>query len=422
VTVPVPVDAADLDLARYVRPGDTVVWGQSCAEPLTLTERLMEQRARIGPFRCFLGIPATRTVRPEHADHVSFVSYCGSGGNRALYRAGALDIVPCHYSTLPGLLTSGPLRVDVLLLQLAPAGPDGRYSLGLSDDYTSAAVETARVVIAEVNDQVPRTGGRTLAGADLDVVVRTSRTPAEMPARSTGPETRRVAEHVAALIDDGATLQFGIGALPDAVLAQLGGHRRLGVHSGLLGDTGARLMEAGVITNERKTLDRGRSVAGLLMGTRRLFRYADRNPAIELRPTSYTHDPGVLAAQERLVAVNSAIEIDLTGQANAEAAGGEYLGAVGGAVDFLRGAARSRGGLPILALPATAGERSRVVSRLSGPVSTARCDAGLVVTEFGVADLRGQPLRVRRERMLAIAHPRHREALERAIENPEVLV
>lgn len=413
---------AELDLTEYIRPGDTIVWGQACGEPLTLTEQLVARRARLGPVRCFLGIPASGTIRPEHADHLSLVSYCGSGGNRALYRAGALDVVPAHYSTLPHLLSRGSLRADVVLLHLSPADETGGYSLALADDYVSAAIATARVVIAEVNDQAPRTSGRRLSEDELDVVVRTSRPPAELAPRTPGEVTRRIAANVAGLIEDGATLQFGIGALPEAVLAELTGRRHLGVHSGLMNDAAADLMASGVITNARKSLDRGRAVAGLLMGTRRLFDFADRNPDVVLRETGYTHDPEVLAAQDRLVAINSALEVDLSGQVNAEVAGTDYVGAVGGAADFLRGAARSRGGVPVVALPATAGATSRIVASLSGPVSTARSDAGFVVTEYGVADLRGQPLRVRQERLLAIAHPGHRQALDEAIERRGVLV
>lgn len=408
----------ELDFAELVHPGDTVVWGQACAEPVSLIEKLLEQRVEIGQFRCFLGIPSSDTVRPEHADHVSFVSYCGSGANRELHRAGVLDIVPCHYSSLPVLLSTGVLRADVLLLQLPPPDRHGRYHLGLADDYVSAAIATARLVVAEVNDQVPRVnGGRTLHETDLDVVVPTSRPPAEVSPRKANPVVQRIAAHVADLVDDGATLQFGIGALPEAVLAGLADRVDLGVHSGVLNDTACDLMEAGVITNARKNVDRGRSVAGFLMGTQRLFRFVDENPAVQLRGTGYTHDPDVLAAHDRFVAINSAVEVDLTGQVNAEVAGGDYVGAVGGAADFLRGAARSAGGVPIVALPATAGQASRIVAELSGPVSTARSDAGFVVTEYGVADLRGQPLRVRRERLLAIAHPDHRSAREETIEN-----
>lgn len=228
---------ARLDMTRYIRPGDTVAWSQACAEPLTLTECLVAQRAQLGSLRCFLGIPASRTVGPQHADHLSFLSYCGSGSNRALYGAGALDIVPCHYSELPGLLARGPLRADVLLLQLAPADEDGNHSLGLAHDYLAEAVDTARVVIAEVNDQVPRTRGpRVLSPASLDVVVHTSRPPAELALRPADMRTARIAVQVAELVEDGATLQFGVGTLPEAVLRQLHGHRRLGVHSGMLSE------------------------------------------------------------------------------------------------------------------------------------------------------------------------------------------
>ena len=404
--------ADDVDFARYVRDGDTVVWGQASAEPSSLVDALLTQRAGIGAVRCFLGLSAGRTVRPEHADHVTFLSYTGGGGNRALYRSGSLDVLPCHYSQLPAILTAGDLAADVVLLQLSPADERGRHSLGLANDYLSAAIDRARVVIAEVNDQVPWTCGRTVTDVDVDVLVSVDRPPVPFSRAEVGEVERRIAANVAGLVEDGATLQIGLGAVPEAVLSALAGHRDLGVHSGQIGDAVADLMCAGVVTNARKSIDRGRTVAGLLMGTERLFGFAHRNRAIQLRETEYTHDPDVLAAQDRFVAVNSAIEVDLSGQINAETVRGEYVGAVGGAVDFLRGARRSRGGLPIVALPSTAGGYSRIVPRLSGPVSTARSDAGVIVTEFGVADLRGQPLRVRGERMLAIAHPEHRAAIE----------
>jgi acetyl-CoA hydrolase len=403
--MPEVVDSlASLDFARYVRPGDTVMWGQACAEPRALTEALMEQRARIGRFRCFLGIPAATTVTVEHADHVAFLSYTGSGGNADLHRAGALDVLPLHYSHLPGLLRNKTIAIDVVLLQLAPPDAAGRYSLSLAEDYLPAALEAARVVIAEVNDQAPQTRcGRMLTDNDLDVIVRTSRPPAEVRHAEPGPIEQRIAERAAGLIEDGATLQIGIGRLPEAILARLADRRDLGVHSGLLNDAVADLMEAGAVTNTRKRLDQGVAVAGFLYGTLRLFAWAHRNPAVALRETGYTHDPEVLAAHERLVALNTALEVDLSGQVNAEVVGGRYVGAVGGAADFLRGAARSHGGLPIVAIPA-----QRVVAHLSGPVSTARSDAGLIVTEFGVADLRGQPLRERAARLIAIASPERR--------------
>lgn len=412
MTGPERVLLDDLDLAAHVREGDTVLWGQTCAEPLPLTRMLMEQRHSIGPFRCFLGMPVSDTCGPEHADVVSFVSYCGSGPNRELDAVGALDLLPVHYSDLPQLFATGRLRIDVLLLLTGPPGEDGCYPLAVADEYLSAAIDGARVVIAEVSDRVPRSvGGRRIPPERVDVVVPTSRSPLELPARASSPAEEAIAARVAELVPDGATLQFGLGSLPSAILRRLSGHRDLGVHSGMIGDAVADLMESGVINGARKTVDRAVTVAGVLMGTERLFGFADGRPDIHLRDTGYTHDATVLAAQHRFVAINAALEVDLTGQINSESVHGSYLGAVGGAVDFIRGAHRSVDGVPITALPSTAGVHSRVVAQLNGPVSTARSDAGIVVTEHGIADLRGLSIPERRERMLAIADPAHRPAL-----------
>lgn len=411
--MPMLLQADALDLSELIRPGDTVLWGQANAEPLPLTQALMEQRARIGRFRVMLGIASSRTCRPEHADVVDFLAYCGAGANRELGNTGALDILPSHYSQLPGLIASGALRIDVLMLQLAPADSHGRYSLGIAHEYLLPALDHARVVIAEVNRQAPRTfGERTLGDADLDAILHTDRPPLENPPARIRDADARIAAHIAELIDDGATLQMGIGAIPDAVLGALRGHRDLGVHSGSLGDGVAQLMQAGVITNARKNRDRGVSVGGVLLGSRVIHNFAHDNPAIQLRSTTYTHDPDVLASLDRFVAINSAVEVDLTGQVNSEIAAGSYVGAVGGALDFLRGAQRSRGGLPIIALPSTAGANSRIVARLNGPATIPRSDAGLIITEYGVADLRGKSLRQRVECLLEVTHPQHRAALE----------
>jgi acyl-CoA hydrolase len=408
------VDPTVLDLSSLIRPGDTVTWGQACAEPTTLTQLLVQQADRIGRVRCFVGIPAesaitAHTVPPALEVH----SYCGAGTNTALHAAGRLEVWPVHYSSLPSLLCEGALRADVVFVQVSAPDERGHHSLGLADDYFSAAIDTARVVIAEINDQVPFTfGARTLTADQWTTAIHTSRTPGQLPTPRMSEDTVATARRVAALVPDGATLQFGIGALPEAVLAELFEHQDLGIHSGILNDTAMRLVEAGVATGARKTQDRGVAVGGLLGGTTDLFRWAHRNPVVQLRPTSYTHDPQVLAAAHQLVAVNAAIEVGLTGQVNAEVAGGRYVGAVGGALDFLRGAARSPGGLPIVALPSTARGRSRIVIGLSGPVTTPRAEGVVVVTEHGVADLRGATLTQRVERMIAVAHPDHRAELE----------
>lgn len=408
-------DIAALDLAAYIRPGDTVAWGQACAEPLTLTEALADQRKELGGVRCFTGISSSPALRPENCDYLSFVSYTAAGANRALRAAGLLDILPSHYSELPGILGDGPLRADVLFLSLPPAGPDGTFGLGLGADYLAALVGRTATVIAEVNDQVPDVGcDRRLSRSEIDVIVHTSRPPAEYPTATPARQAEAIAGHIAGLVPDGATIQLGIGSMPSAVARRLRGHRDLGIHSGMITDSVAELIEAGAVTGARKSVDRGLVVTGFLMGTRALIARAAADRTIQLRDTRYTHDPAVLAAQHALVAINSATEVDLTGQANIETAAGRYVGAVGGAADFLRGAARSQGGIPVIALPSTAGAESRIVAVLSGPASLARADAGVIVTEHGVADLRGLTVNQRRERMLAIAHPDHIQALEAA--------
>jgi acyl-CoA hydrolase len=412
--MPLVLEPDTIDFSSIVRPGDTVAWGQSNAEPLALTRKLVEQRHSIGPFRVFLGASNHDTCRPEHADCIDFVSYCGTGANRALARAGALDILPCHYSQFPQMMESGPLRVDVLLLQLAPPDEQGRYSLSIAHEYLLPALASARVIVAEVNEQAPWTyGERYLLEDDLDFVLPTSRALPDEPPSVPSETDLAIARNVASLIEDGATIQLGLGAIPEAILACLTDRRDLGIHSGTIGDKVADLMETGVITNARKSIDNGKTIAGVMMGGRRIHDFAHRNESIEFRSTRYTHNPNVLAMIDRFVAINSAVEVDLSGQINAEIAGGVYVGAVGGALDFLRGARRSHGGVPIIALPSTAGKgASRIVTSLSGPVSTPRSDAGIIVTEYGVADLRGLTLRQRRERMLAIAHPDHRSAID----------
>lgn len=404
-------------LQALLRPGDTVWWGQAMAEPLTLTRMLVQQRhalARGGRLRVFVGIGASDTLRPEHADVIDFFGYSAGGPHRALTQAGVLDILPSHYSHLPGLIQAGVLPADVLLLQVSPADSQGRHSLGLACEYLPAVLRQARVVIGEVNPQVPWTHGTpTLAARDFALLVAAEEAPLDLERGALSAVEIGIGQRVASLIEDGATLQLGVGNVPEAVLAALHAHRDLGLHSGAVGDGVARLAEAGVLTNARKSLDKGVAVGGVLMGSKVLRRWVHGNPAFALRETDYTHNAQVLAQCHRLAAINSALEVDLTGQVNAEVAAGHYVGAVGGAADFLRGAACSPGGLPIVALPSSAKGSSRIVAQLRGPVSTARSDAGLIVTEHGVADLRGQPLSRRVRRLIDIAAPEHREGLAR---------
>jgi acyl-CoA hydrolase len=385
------------------------MWGQAAAEPAALIDALMHQRADIGAFRIFVGASWCKSLTSDIADLVHIRSYCGAGLNRKLAKAGVLDIVPCRYSDLPSLIRRGVLKADVLLLQVSPPDASGRYSLSMAHDYLPAALDSARIVIAEVNRKAPWTyGERYIDESEIDIAIETDRELPDPPSSQPSPVELAIAKRAAGLIEDGATLQVGIGALPAAILSQLGGHRELGLHTGALIDEAAGLVAAGVITNARKSIDTGVSVAGVVMGGRRAQALGAANPAVQFRSVEYTHAAEVLARLDHLVAINSAVEIDLTGQVNAEVAGGAYVGAVGGALDFLEGANRSRGGLPIVALPST-----RIVSRLSGPVSTPRSNAGIVITEHGAADLRGLSIRERIPKMISLAAPEFREQLSR---------
>jgi acetyl-CoA hydrolase len=404
-----------IELARVIRPGDGLIWGQGPAEPQTLIEALVAQRAALSGCRAFMGVNYSGIVRPEHADHLRLGAYCGAGRNRELADAGVLDIHPHPYSRLGALIRGGAIRADVALIQVSPPNSRGEYSLGLAAEYLVPALESARAIIAEVNDQVPWVHcDRLLRESDFALAVATSRPPATAPHAAPNEIDSRIAAHAAAFIPDGATLELGLGSLPDAILGALAARRDLGVHSGALGDGIVDLMRHGVINNARKPIDAGQTVGGVLFGTRKLWDFARDNPALRLCSVDHTHAPRVLAQFERFVAINSAVEVDLTGQVNAEVANGSYLGAVGGALDFIRAANHSTGGISIVALPATAGRgASRIVARLAGPVTTPRSEAGVFVTEWGAADLRGLTLRERVPKMIAIADPRFREQLAR---------
>jgi len=382
--------AALPDLARLVRPGDGVILGQACSEPQTLSEALVAQRAAYSGARLFLGVNYAGIVRPEHADHLRLSAYCGAGRNRALADAGVLEIHPHPYSRLAALIRARAIPCDVALLQVSPPNARGEYSMGLGVDYLLPAIESARAVIAEVNDRVPWTRTEKLfRREEFALLVESSREPAMPPPARRGEAEAAIARHAAAFVPDGATIEFGLGLLPDAVCSALSARRGLRVHSGTIGDGVIELMRTGAVTEVR---------CGQLIGTRALFELARENPAIQLRSIEYTHDPRVLGSIERFVAINSAVEVDLTGQVNAEVAGGSYLGAVGGALDFMRAAGHSAGGVSLLVLPA-----ARVVETLSGPVSTPRSEAGVIVTEKGAADLRGCTLKERERRMRRIS-------------------
>ncbi len=414
--VPVEVALDALDFPSLVRPGDQVLWTQGAGEPVTIVQSLLEQRHSIGPFSVLLGASYVDLVRPEHADVIQFRALGAVGTARSLVAAGAADVLPCHLSEIAGLLATGALRADVVIVQLAEHPVTGQLSFSSVHGYVGAALRHARVVVAEINERAPFTSTRHPCDAEqIDFVVRTSRDLVEAPGRTPSPVDKGIAEHVLGLIPDGATIQLGIGGIPRAVSAGLTNRRDLSMHTGVIGDEVIDLMESGALTNARKPLDRGVTVTGGLIGTNRLFDFAHHNPALAVEPVSYTHSHAVLTRLPNLISVNSALEVDLTGQVGSEVAGRSYVGTIGGQVDFVRGSLGSDGGRSIIALGScTSSGHSRVVARLTSGVATvSRADADVVVTEWGVAELRGRTLRERVRAMVAIADPRFREQLER---------
>ena len=376
---------SSVDLSSVIRPGDGLIWGQACAEPQTLVEALIAQRSALTGCSAFLGSSYSGLLRPEHADHLRLSSYCGTGTNRALAHAGVLQLLPAPYSQLGALIRGGRIKCDVALVQVSPPNSRGEYSLGLAVEYLAPALQTARAVIAEVNDRVPWTNTLPLLfREDIDLLVESSRAPVYLEYGKPSDIEQRIAHHAAALVPEGATVECGIGALPNAILAGLAG-REISYHSGVVCDA-VRLVQPNAC------------VGGAIMGTQALFDWVRDNPRLRLVSSDITHGPATLAQIERFVAVNSAVEVDLTGQVNGEIARDSYVGAVGGALDFVRAANQSPGGLSIIALPA-----ARVVERLSGPVSVPRSEAGVFVTEHGVADLRGCTLVERERRMRRIS-------------------
>lgn len=410
------VPSGQFSFASVLRPGDRIVVGQGTAEPRTLVRRLLEEaRAGLLPeVTIFLGPVYSDSFTGALADGIRFESYCGIGGVSALAKAGRLDIFPTHLSAIERDIRAGQFRVDVALVSLRPSLAGGGLNLGLARDYTFSAACRARAVIGELQPDMPACHGGDLdPPLPLAALVQAETGVLHLPVPPLDNVTQTIATRVAGLIPDGAVLQMGVGTIPSAVCSALTGHRDLGVHSGTIGDGIVDLAESGALTNACKEHDKGVSITGILMGTDRLYDFAHANPAVRLAGQEETHALDVLAGLSRLHAINSALEVDLTGQIGSETVGGRYMGAIGGQVDFVRGALLSPGGRAIIALPSVTGKgSSRIVNRVD-TVTCARADADTIVTEHGVAELRGQPIEERVRRMIAIAAPEHRESLER---------
>jgi len=342
--------------------------------------------------------------------------FIGSNIRQAVQQ-GQADFTPVFLSEIPGLFRNGHLPIDVALISVSPPDEHGFCSFGVEVGTTKPASESARTIIAEVNRQMPRTLGDSFIHVSrLDHIVEADHPLPEAPQGGSSREHLQVGAHIAEMIPDGATLQMGIGSIPDAVLQNLGSHKDLGVHTELFSDGVIDLVEAGVITCARKTFHPGKIIAGFLFGSKRLYEFVHNNPLIELHPTDYVNDPFNIAENDNMVAINSALQVDLTGQVNADSIGPQIFSGAGAQVDFIRGAARSKGGLPIIAFLSTAKNESvsRIVPLLyeGAGVVTTRYDVHYVVTEYGVASLYGKTVRQRARELIGIAHPMFRDELK----------
>jgi acyl-CoA hydrolase len=404
-----------IDFGKYLSRGEGVWWGQAAAEPRPLIDALTAQNARIGPIRAFTGLSWNDQLAVTMPLRVSMISYGGLGELRELSRSGRLDVVPCHYSALPKMFAEGHLPRDVGLVHVSPPDDNGCCSLGVGVDYVADALLHTPVLIAEINEQMPRTtGSASIPLSRFAASIRTDRPLAEDPTRPPGDAERAIARHVAELIEDGDTMQLGIGSLGSAVLDALAEHQDLGFHTGMITDGLMRLVDKGVATGNRKEIDPGVIVAGTALGSAELYRRAPHLPARFL-PISYTHAPQVLSQLASLVSVNFAVEVDLSGQVGAEMSGGVYVGAVGGQVDFTRAAALT-GKRSIIALRAEFRGKSNIKARLDGGVvTTSRSDVDVVVTEYGAAHVRGCSIRERGRRLAAIAAPQFHDNLEKEL-------
>jgi 4-hydroxybutyrate CoA-transferase len=352
---------------------------------------------------------------PEHAKSFRVNALFVGANVRPAVEEGRADYLPVFLSEVPQLFRAGILPLDVALVHVSPPDRHGYCSLGVSVDVTRAAVQTARTVIAQVNPRMPRTHGDGLIHLDaIDYLVDVDEPIHEVPLATLSEIERAIGRHCAELVDDGACLQLGIGAIPQATLAALGDHQRLGIHTEMLSDGIVDLVEKGVITGEQKRVHPGKIVGGFALGTRRLYDFLDDNPLVAMLDIAYVNDTAVIRRNSKVTAINSAIEVDLTGQVCADSIGDRLYSGVGGQMDFIRGAALSEGGKPIIALPSvTSSGESRIVSFLKpgAGVVTTRAHVHFVVTEHGIADLFGKNLRQRAAALIAVAHPAHRDAL-----------
>ncbi len=419
------------EAVKVIQSGQRVYVHPGCAMPEVLVEAMCGRHSELENVEVIhlLTVGKSSYSNPEMEGHFRHNALFIGKNMREAVNDGRADFTPIFLSEIPGLFYRGILPIDVALIHVSPPDEHGFCSFGVGVECTKPATEVAKVIVAQVNPQMPRTLGDCFIHIDKFTYAVEADVPLkELPQvdKDTSPEEaavyEKIGKNIADLIEDGSTLQLGIGAIPDAVLRFLHGKRDLGMHTEMFADGVIKLVEEGILTNEKKTLHPGKIIASFVLASKPLFNFINNNPIIEFHPSHYTNDPFIISRNEKMVAINSAIEVDLTGQVCADSIGRYFYSGFGGQVDFIRGASRSKGGKPIIALPATAkkGNLSRIVPVLAegAGVTTSKGDVHFVVTEFGVADLYGKTIRQRMRALIDIAHPDFREALERyAIEN-----
>jgi acetyl-CoA hydrolase len=409
------------EAVRAIKSEQRVFLTGNCSVPQTVMAALVARAPELINVEIVqvLTIGNADYVAPEMAGHLRVNTLFISDNVRNAVQEGRVDFTPCFLSEIPLLFKHGRLPLDVALIQVSPPDEHGFCSFGIEVGVTKTAAQSAKTVIAEINPNMPRTlGDAFIHVSKLNYIVAVDY---QLPELSMGGSTKiaqQIAKHIGGMIPDGATLQMGIGAIPDAVLHQLTNHKHLGVHTEMFSDGVIGLVESGVIDGEMKSLHPGKIIAGFMLGTRRLYDFVDDNPIFEMHPTEYVNDPFVIAENDHMVSINSAIEIDLTGQVCSDSIGCRLYSGVGGQVDFAYGASRSKGGIPIIALPSTANIKGQVISKIvptlkpGAGVVTTRNHVRYVVTEHGVADLYAKTINQRARALINISAPEFRAALE----------
>ena len=408
---------------KAIKDNDYVVFSETAGIPQMIAKTLADHREDYHNVHIYhmLTLGDAPYLKPECYGHFHHITNFVGGNSRQALLDQKADFIPCYFKDVPAMLGEA-FPVDVAVVSVSNPDAEGYCSFGVSCDYAKAATQKAKTVIAEINEMTPHTFGvqNKIHVSEIDYIVPCAYNLPEIPNPTIGEVEKNIGKHCASLIKDGATLQLGIGAIPDAVLMFLGDKRDLGIHTEMFSDGVVDLVEEGVINNSKKTLHRGKLVSTFIMGTRKVYNFIDNNPNVCLYPVDYVNDPWVIGQNNNMVSINSCIEVDLMGQVASETLGLKQFSGTGGQVDFVRGAALSKGGISIMAMPSTAakGKASRIVPLLTegAAVTTPRNDVDYIVTEYGIAKMKGKTLRERAQNLIAIAHPDFRAGLEEAFE------